>query len=121
MCGRGPVERHIHRFDGLETRLQRLLDGLANEDARSVRLDLTCELRVDRTEAVERAAQCVNHAADHLRTNGDFERAARAAGQWRLADDLRLAARGPAVGSHPFPLAVGAVHAVASPDPQRVP
>ena len=68
-----------HRVDRLESRLERLLHRLANDDARRFRLDLARELRGDRSEAVDRIAERVDDAAEHLRADGHFEHAARAA------------------------------------------
>ncbi len=68
-----------HRVDRLDAGLERLLHGLAHDDAGRLRLDLARHLRVDRALAVERIAEGVDDAADELRTDRHFEHAPGAA------------------------------------------
>ncbi len=68
-----------HRIDGLEAGLHRLADGLTDDDAGGLRLDLAGHRRGDRALAVDRAPEGVDDAADHGRPDGDLEHAGGAA------------------------------------------
>src|SRR5206468_4034056 len=59
--------------------LQRLLHGLAHDDARRLALDLAGVLRRDRTLTVNRTAERIDHAADQLGANRHLEYSAGAA------------------------------------------
>src|SRR5581483_4045614 len=80
-----------HRVDGLESRLQRLFHRLADDDARGVRLDLPRQLGVDRAESIEGTTETVDHAADELRTDRNFEHAGGAAHLVALAEHKGVA------------------------------
>ena len=71
------ADRH-HGVDGLQTGLHRLVNGLTCDHARSDLFDLVGHLRIDRTLAVDRLAQCVHHAAAQLGADGHFQNAAGA-------------------------------------------
>jgi hypothetical protein len=58
--------------------LHRLRHRLTPDDARSNLFDLVGQLGVDRTLAVDRLTERVDHAAEQLRTDRNFENAARA-------------------------------------------
>src|SRR5262245_57034596 len=58
-----------HAIDGLQTCLQRLLDRLTIDDARREALDRQKLFRRDRTFAVDRLAERVHDAAQHLVTD----------------------------------------------------
>ena len=63
----------------LSTRLQRLFHRLADDDAGRFRLDFARVLGVDRAGAVDRIAERIDDAAEHLGSDGHLEHAARAA------------------------------------------
>src|SRR5690606_3354422 len=69
-----------HRVDRLDPRLERLLHGLPQHDARRDDVDLpTVFQRLDRPLAVQRLAQRVDHAAQVPRAHRHVEHAPRAA------------------------------------------
>src|SRR6185369_8943512 len=55
-----------HRVDGLDAGLQRLLHGLANDDARRLTLDLARVACLDLALAVDRAAERIHYSSDEL-------------------------------------------------------
>ena len=59
-----PAADRDQRVDGLDARLQRLLDRLAREDARRLELDAAPVRRLDRPLAVDGLAERVDDAAD---------------------------------------------------------
>ena len=71
------ADRH-EGVDGLDARLQRLLDRLAVSDARRMELDRTRLRRLDGALAVDGAAECVDDAADHVLADRHLHDAARA-------------------------------------------
>src|SRR6185437_12869445 len=64
-----------HGVDGLDARLQRLLHGLADDDAGRLALHLARVLRVDRAVAVDRTSERIDDAADQLWSYGHLEHA----------------------------------------------
>ena len=68
-----------HGVDGLDAGLERLLDRLPDDDAGRHHLDLAGGRRLDRPPAVHRAAERVDHAAQHGGAGGHLEQPARPA------------------------------------------
>ena len=68
-----------HRVHGLDAGLQGLLDGLADDDARRLRFDLSRELGLNRPVAVDWPSQCIDDAPHELRTDRHLEDATGAA------------------------------------------
>src|SRR5690606_26962915 len=58
-----------HRIDRLDARLQRLLHGLAADDARGLHLDAAAVTGLDRPLAVDGLTEGVHHAADDRLTH----------------------------------------------------
>src|SRR4029077_14973389 len=67
-----------HRVDGLDSGLQRLLDRHPIDHAGSEALDGVELLGIHRTLAVNRCAERIHHAADHLVAHRNRHDAARA-------------------------------------------
>src|SRR5690606_19276665 len=65
-----------HRIDGLQAGLHRLRHRLTSDNPRGNLLDDVGHLGVDRALAVDRRAQCVDHAAAQLGANRHFQNAA---------------------------------------------
>ena len=61
-----------HRVDGQDAGLHRLLDGLALDDAGSLELHRAHAFGLDGALAVDRHAERVHHAAEHLFARGDL-------------------------------------------------
>ena len=68
-----------HGVDGLDAGLQRLVDRLPHDDAGRDDLDRPAGLRLDRAQAVDRLAERIHHATEHLRAGRHLEQAAGAA------------------------------------------
>ncbi|CAB4945516.1 unannotated protein [freshwater metagenome] len=80
-----------HGVDGLDACLERLLDGLALDDCRRLKLEDATALRLDGTEAVDRVAERIDDAAEEGIADGHREHLACASN--RLAfGDLRAVA-----------------------------
>lgn len=80
-----------HRVDGLDAGLHRLGDGLTLGDAGGDDVDLA-ELRgVDRAQAVDRAAERIDDAAEHGLADGHFEQAAGGLDHVAFLDGLVIA------------------------------
>ena len=76
-----------HRVDGLEARLQRLRNGLAVDDAGRFPLQRHVHLLSrNHALAVQRIAERIHDAAEHLLAHGDGSDAAGPAGGHALAD-----------------------------------
>ena len=84
------ADRH-HRVDGLDARLQRLLDRLAREDARRLHLDAAAVRRLDGALAVDRLPERVDDAADERLADGHVEDAAGALDDRALLDVRHVA------------------------------
>ena len=80
-----------HAVDGLEAGLQRLAHRLAIDDARRDALDGQVGLRGDRPLAVDRLAERVDHAAEHLVADRHRDDAAGALHLVAFLDLLELA------------------------------
>ena len=74
-----PAADRDHRVDGLDARLQRLLDRLARDDAGRLDLDAAAVRRLDRALAVDRLPERVDDAADERLADGHVHDAARCA------------------------------------------
>ena len=80
-----------HRVDGLQPRLERLLHGLALDDAWRLELDRTALLRLDRTLAVERIPERVDDAPDESLADRHARQEARPLHRLALLDLLPVA------------------------------
>ena len=80
-----------HRVDRLESRVHRLLDGLALDHARSLELERPALSGLDRAEPVERVAQRVDDAAEQARADRDAHDLAGTAHGLAFLDVLPLA------------------------------
>ena len=80
-----------HRVDGLDAGLQRHLDRLAAGHAGGVRFDRPALGGGDRSAAVQRIAQRVDHAAKHRVADGHREQPAGAADLVALVDREEIA------------------------------
>ena len=80
-----------HRVDRLEARLQRLLHGLALDDARRLELERAALGRLDRAEPVERVPERVDDAAEQARADRHAHDLAGAADRLALLHVLPLA------------------------------
>ena len=67
-----------HRVDGLDAGLERLLHGLADDDARRLAFDLPRMRRGDIALPVDGATQCIHNTSDQLGTNRNLQHSARA-------------------------------------------
>jgi hypothetical protein len=85
-----------HRVDGLEAGLQRLLDGLAADDARCFHLDAPAVLRLDGTLSVDGLPERVDDATHDGLADGNVGDAARALDHVTLLDARRIAEHGDA-------------------------
>src|SRR5690606_19912487 len=65
-----------HAVDGLDARLERLLDGLALHDAGRLDLDAAGRLGVEGALAVDRLAEGVDDATEQLGADADLDDAA---------------------------------------------
>ncbi|HXI99392.1 MAG TPA: hypothetical protein VNG73_10660 [Gemmatimonadaceae bacterium] len=64
-----------HRVDGLDSCLQRLLHGLADDDPGSFRFDLSGVLGVDRAGVIQRASEGIDDAANEFVPDRHLEHA----------------------------------------------
>ena len=79
-----------HGIDGLQARLERLGHRLAEDDARRLALQRHVQLLpLDGAQAVQRIAQRVNHAAQHLVVHAHGSDAARAAHHHAFLQQVR--------------------------------
>src|SRR5277367_6029733 len=82
---------HEHRVDRLDAGLQRLLDGLAADDAGRLDFDAAGLSRLDRTLVVDRLTERVDDAAEQAFANGNFGDSAGALDLVAFLDGLRIA------------------------------
>ena len=82
---------HQHRVDSLDAGLQRLLDGLAADDAGRLDFDTPRLGRLDRTLVVDRLSERVDDAAEQALADGDFGDSAGALDLVALLDILGIA------------------------------
>ena len=80
-----------HRVDCLDAGLQRLLDGLAADDAGRLDFDTARLGRFDRTLVVDRLAECVDDAAEQAFADGNFGDSTGALDLVAFLDRLRVA------------------------------
>src|SRR5207248_10863601 len=80
-----------HRVDRLDTRLQRLLHGLARDDSRSLEFERTVLVGLDWTLTVEWVAERVDHAAEQRIADRNARDLARASHRLALLHVLPLA------------------------------
>src|SRR6185369_7835150 len=80
-----------HRVDRLDAGLERFLHRLAVDDARSLELERTGLVGLDRPEAVERPPERIDHAAEQRVAHGDARHPAGAPDGLALLDVLPLA------------------------------
>ena len=80
-----------HRVDGLDAGLQRLLHGLALDDAGRLELERSALIGLDRAEAVERLAERVDDTAEQRLADGDAHDLAGAPDRLPFLDQLPLA------------------------------
>src|SRR5207244_7269386 len=80
-----------HRVDRLQARLERLLDGLALDDAGRLELEQPRLGRPDRLAAVDRLAERVDDAPDQVLADGNARDAPRPPGPLALLDVLPAA------------------------------
>src|SRR4030095_8322667 len=79
-----------HAVDRFQTRLQRLFDRLARDNARRFELDTPALFGIDRSATIDRFAQGIDHAADKLFADRHFGDAPRALDRVALFDHVRL-------------------------------
>jgi len=90
ISSRWPRDRD-HGIDGLQARLHRLRHRLTPDDARGHFFDLVGELRFDRTLAVDRLPQGIDHAPEQFGANRHFEDAASSLDRVAFGDVLEVA------------------------------
>src|SRR5258705_3274672 len=80
-----------HAVDRLQTGLQRLFDRLARDNTGRFELDTPALFGIDRSTAVDRFAQGIDHPADDLFADRHFGDAACALDRVAFLDHVRLA------------------------------
>jgi hypothetical protein len=83
-----------HRVDRLDPGLERLLHGLARDHARRLPFDRARLRGLDRTEAVERIAEGIDHTPEQPGADGHGRDVAGAAHGLAFADEIPFAEQG---------------------------
>src|SRR3954471_2772478 len=84
------ADRH-HGIDCLQAGLHGLRNRLAPDDARCDLFDDVAGFRIDRTLAVDRLSQCIDHTAEQLRADRHLQNAARGLDDVAFGDVLIIA------------------------------